>query len=266
MPETAEKVNTVSRLRAPKELTDEALAALRRGGVSRCVVFADWPALEPEDNVYDEAAFDVLRRDLMTVGSLGIEPVLCLYRGVDPAWFSGRGGWLREDNLRCYLRYAGRVARSVGHLASEYITFYEPNARIWQDDGAQPRLADAVTAISFMACTHIRAVRLIRDTRTQRGLEDTAVGIVMRLYPQLNLRRALLRGKSHATATGYQLMPLLAMALGEFRLPFRNVLRVQRGIWVDFVGVTGAEAPEKREACCAWAEELTGAPAWSVEA
>lgn len=260
-----QQVNAYPRLPAPGRLDAPALEKLRSDEAERCVVFADWPALEPEENVYDEAAFDALRAELMAVGSLGAEPVLCLYRGADPDWFVSRGGWLREDNLRCYLRYVGRTARAVGHLAAEYITFYEPNAVIWQPPGGRPSLPGGVTALSNLACTHIRAVRLLRDTRAQRGLDDTAVGIVMRLYPEAVLLRALLRGAVTSTPSLYQRLPLLAMAKGDFRAPFRNTLCTQPGAWADFIGVTGAAEPERRVDCCARAEALTGIPARSVE-
>ena len=260
-----ENLKAYPRVSAPRELNESAVAFLRRRAPERCVVFAAWERLEPEEGVYDEDAFEALRRELMTVGSLGAEPVLSLYRGEDPAWFSDRDGWVMEDDLRCFLRYVGKTVRSVGHLVSEYITFYEPNAIAWRDGRARPPFHAAVLTMSYMACAHIRAYRLIKDTRASRDAGPTSVGLVMRLYPELDLRRDLLRGKAHATATGYQRLPLLAMAKGEFRLPMRNMLRAQKGTWADFIGVTGAEDARKRALCCAGAEQLTGAEARIME-
>ena len=257
MAEHALQPNTFPRVSAPERLDADTLRFLRRREAERCVVFADWAALQPEEAAYDDAAFDALRERLMTVTSLGSEPVLCLYRGEDPAWFAARGGWQKEDNLRCYLRYVGKVVRAVGHLCGEYITLYEPNALIWHS-GARPSFAKAVTTLSHMACTHIRAVRLIRDTRQQRQLTGTAVGIAMRLYPAAELRLDFLRGRLPVTAALYERLPLLAMAKGEFHAPLRNTLRVQPGVWADFIGVTGAEEPAKRSLCCVRAQELTG--------
>lgn len=265
MRERPAQSNLFRRMSAPKALDAEALRFLRRREADRCVVFASWGELQPTEDVYDESALEALREALMRVISLGAEPVLCLYRGEDPAWFTARGGWQKEDNLRCYLRYVGKLARSTGHLAAEYITFYEPNALIWQSGGARLSFARSVTALSHMACTHIRAVKLIRDTRAQRGQGDTAVGIVMRLLPAGELRRALLRGKLSVTPQLFERLPLLAMAKGEFHLPLRNTLRVQPGSWADFIGVTGSEDPDRLAGCCARAQALTGVEARIME-
>ena len=265
MAQTSEKPNTYPRISAPAVLDEKTVAFLRRRAPERCVVFAAWDALEPAEGKYDEDAFEELRTRLMTVGSLGAEPVLCLYRGEDPAWFSDRDGWVMEDDLRCYLRYVGKTVRSVGHLTSEFITFYEPNALAWQDGKTRPRFHSAVTTLSYMASAHARAYRLIRDTRRIRDMGETSVGIVMRLYPEADLRRDLLRGKAHAGAAGYQRMPLLAMTKGEFHPPMKNMLRIRKDTWADFVGVTGAEDAAGRARCCARAEQLTGVEARIME-
>lgn len=253
-----ENLKAFPRVSAPRDLSDGTLAFLRRRAPERCVVFASWERLEPEEGKYDEEAYASLRRDLMTVGSLGAEPVLCLYRGEDPAWFSDRDGWVMEDDLRCFLRYVGKTVRAAGHLAAEYITFYEPNAIAWQDGRKRPPSHAAVMTMSYMACAHIRAYRLIKDTRDARDGGPTSVGLVMRLFPRPDLRRDLLRGRAHAASAGYQRLPLLAMTRGDFRLPMRNMLRAQKGTWADFVGVTGPEDARKRALCCAEAERLTG--------
>ena len=265
MAKAPEKPNTFSRISAPEQLDGKTLAFLRRRSPERCVVFAAWDVLEPREGKYDEDAFEELRGRLMTVASLGAEPVLSLYRGEDPGWFSDRDGWVMEDDLRCYLRYVGKTVRSVGHLVSEYITFYEPNALAWRDGQSRPRLHNALTTLSYMAAANARAYRLIKDTRRIRDMGETSVGVVMRLFPRGELRRELLRGKARAADAGYQRAPLLAMARGAFHPPLRNVLRIRKDTWADFIGVTGTSDAAGRVRCCARAAELTGTEARIVE-
>ena len=265
MAKTVREEKTYQRISAPGELGEGSLAFLRRRAPERCVVFASWERLEPEEGKYDETVLEELRTQLMTVGSLGAEPVLSLYRGEDPAWFSDRDGWVREDDLRCFLRYVGKIVRSVGHLASEYITFYEPNAIAWGERSKRPPYHAAVMTMSYMACAHIRAYRLIKDTRMGRDQGETSVGLVMKMFPEQELRRDVLHHKAPAAAAGYQRLPLLAMAKGEFRVPMRNMLRAQKGQWADFIGVTGAEDALRRSLCCAEAEGLTGVEARIME-
>ena len=235
-------------------------ALLRRLEPERVMVFASWAALEPEEGHLDETAADELKERLMTVLRMNAEPVLCLYAGEDPVWFRARDSWRKEDNLRCYLRYVGRTVRAVGHLAAEYVTFYAANELVWRGEGRG--LRDGFRVLSHMACDHVRAVKLIRDTRQQRELEDTRVGMALRLAPALELRRALLTRKSRVTASGYQKLPLLAMARGEFIPPMRNALRVRPGEWCDFVGVDCRE--DVRERVRAEAAELVSVPLWDI--
>jgi len=249
----------------PASLGEEALALLRRRETARCAVFASWAELEPTEGAYDAAAYESLRAQLVRVAALGVEPVLCLYRDETPGWFETRGGWLEEDNLRCYLRYVGKTVRTLGHLAGDYITFYEPNVLAWGEGRNRGHVNQTLKILSHIACTHVRAYRLIRDTRSPRQLGDTRVGFVLRMYPELDLRRALLRGAAPATASGYQRMPLMAMAKGAFIPPLRNVLRVRPGDWCEFIGVSGAPQGEKRRECCREAESFTGIPAWIME-
>lgn len=232
-------------------------------GARRRVVFAPWAKLEPAEGHSDAAAADAVREELMRSLSRGEEPVLCLYAGEDPAWFTEKGGWLCEDNIRSFLRYAGRAARAVGHLTDEYITFFEPNELVWRKS-AHRNVGLRFKMLSHMACAHVRAVRLVRDTRTQRQLGETRVGFVLRMYPAIDLRRGLLRGDNAATASAYEILPLLAMARGDFLPPLRNPLRIRPGDWADFVGVSGGGSAEKRRYCCRAAASLTDTEVWET--
>lgn len=233
------------------------------GEVSRRVVFAAWSALEPAEGRPDAAAADAVREALIRCITRGEQPVLCLYAGEDPAWFAEKGGWLIEDNLRCFLRYAGRAARAFGHLTDKYITFFEPNELVWRKS-ANRNLNLRFKMFSHMACAHVRAVRLVRDTRTQRSLPETRIGFALRMYPAIDLRRGLLRGDNAATASAYEILPLLAMARGDFLPPLRNALRIRPGSWADFIAVSGGGSTEKRRYCCRAAATLTESEIWEI--
>ena len=233
------------------------------GGASRRVVFVAWSAFEPAEGQSDSAAAEAVREELMRSISRGENPVLCLYAGEDPAWFTAKGGWLMEDNLRCFLRYAGRAVRAFGHLTDEYLTLFEPNELVWHKS-VRRNLNLRLKMLSHMACAHVRAVRLIRDTRTQRSLPDTRIGFALRMYPAIDLRRGLLRGDNAATASMYEMLPLLAMARGDFLPPLRNALRIRRGRWADFIAVSGGGNTEKRRYCCRAAAALAESEVWEI--
>ena len=255
MENTPGKENTFPRLYAGSGRMPE--------GVTRRVVFASWALLEPAEGRSDAAAVERVRETLMRCIARGEQPVLCLYAGEDPAWFATRGGWLMEDNLRCFLRYIGRAARAFGHLTDEYITVFEPNELVWKKS-ANRNLNLRFKMLSHMASAHVRAVKLVRDTRVQRQLPETRIGFVLRMYPAIELRRGLLRGDNAATASAYEVLPLLAMARGDFLPPLRNTLRIRPGKWADLVAVSGGGDEEKRRYCCHAAATLAETEIWEV--
>ena len=84
------------------------------------------------------------------------------------------------------------------------------------------------------------------------------------MYPAIDLRRGLLRGDNAATASAYEILPLLAMARGNFLPPLRNTLRIRPGSWADFLAVSGGGDKEKRRYCCHAAATLAETEIWEV--
>ena len=217
---------------------------LRAHAPGEVLLFAVWSRIQPSAEEYDADSLTRLRERLMRLIARGVEPVVCLYRAGDaPAWFTDQGGWEREDNLRCYLRYVNRVVLEIGHLAREYVTFFAPNDEVWRS-GALLSLPRRARNLSHMACDHVRAYRLIRDIRSQHGWEETRGGFVLRMAPARELRRGKLPMTGTLNTAIYETLTLQAMARGNFRLPLRNVLRVQRGQWCDFVAILCRESAE----------------------
>ena len=227
-------------------------ARLRREEAELCVVYASWAVLEPEQDSYSDSAYEALRSQLIRLASLGIEPVLCLYRGEAPDWFRVRGGWELEDDLRFYLRFVGKTVRSVGHLVSRYITVASPDELARRGKLLSPR------ALSHMAAGHIRACRLIRDTRAQRGWGESVIGFALRLRTVSAVHKRFL-GEGELLQTAL----LRAMTFGKFTPPLLNPLHIKPGDYGDFLAVYCAG--EEAEALCLMAEGITGKPAFPAD-
>lgn len=213
--------------------------SLRSSAGRACLIRAEWQVLEPEEGRFDMEAVEALKTDIIHILSMGYEPVLSLHSGTEPEWFHRRGGWMQEDNLRCYLRYAGRTVRLLGHLVREYITFEIPEL-------AAGRKVN--TELSNKACTHIRACRLIADTRRAWSAEDTIVGFGLAL--RSGSRRRFGRG---AAEMMLEWILFRAMARGTVTFPLKNTLRVRPGIWYDFLLLSGGD-PGDIETIAALAE------------
>lgn len=253
------KLYTLSAPASAADVPPAEVLRLRREAAEYCMIYAFWAELEPEQDTYSEPAYTLLRQRLIRLGALGVEPVLCLYHGEMPDWFRVRGGWEQEDNLRHFLRYVGKTVRSTGHLVSRFVTVCEPDALLRaaaKTPGARLR---ALNALSHMLGGHVRAYRLIHDTRSQRSLDETSVGFVMRLRSAGPVRRRFL-----GEASLLQTEILRAMALGKFTPPLLNPLHIRPGDWCDFIAVTADEGSDA-EALRQETEIITGKPACIVD-
>ena len=201
---------------------------LKAAGVRTVLVSADWAALEPEDGVFSSEALEALREVLIRLLAVGIEPVLSLFNGHDPFWFSYSGGWSEERLLRAPLRYAGRLTRETGHLVRFFLVFDCPNRQAFlpgKGSSAEKRL-------SGMASVYARSYRLIRDMQTDGGQTDVRIGFSLQQYVTRNSRG--LRFLPSRYPVPLQKAPLSAFARGEFRFPLYNVLRVEAENRCDF--------------------------------
>lgn len=196
---------------------------LRQLGVRSCLVSCSWARLEPIRGQFSRSEFDALLSQLMRLRSLGIEPLLCLWHGNEPAWL---GGWRKEESLQLYLRYVQHVLDEAGHLVAEYLTFAEPNALLLSFHKPD------MQSLSTVAAAHLRSYRLIHDHRRARGFRDTAVGFALHMYPP-----SMGRIGSHALLRLYQDLPLRAMARGEFSAPLHNLTRAPAALYCDFLGL-----------------------------
>ena len=256
----------------PEAPAHRELTMLRTLGVKTCVVCCDWAALEPEADRFDREALEALRSQLIGLRALDISPLLCLWNGADPGWFTRLGGWTQEENVGRFCRYAQTLVHTLGHLVAEYLTLAEPNNLSLRG------LRRRDLAFSALCAAHLRCYRTIHQERRRLGFRETAVGFALHMAAPEGGAPALLRplpGTHHAEVFYQQLM-LRAMARGEFARPLRNLSYCQPGLYCDFLGFTygvqtarlsprrrrddlGREIwPEGLERCCA--ELLKAAP------
>ena len=96
-------------------------------GVQTVRVSVDWTRLQPEPGTVDRSAVAHYRKELEYLVSHGIRPLLTIHHFSEPMWFMERGGFMKPENAKHYLRFVGLVVRAFGDLVSDYVTFHEPN-------------------------------------------------------------------------------------------------------------------------------------------
>ena len=86
----------------------------------------EWARIEPAENEFSSAALGHYRRVLESLHRHGLTPFVTLHHFTLPRWFAERGGWLADDALDVFARYADRVLRELGELMTYIGTINEP--------------------------------------------------------------------------------------------------------------------------------------------
>jgi len=221
------------------------LKIMQHMNLHTCRLCLDWARIEPSDGVFDEAAIGRVAQELYQLRSAGIRTMLTLHRFSDPIWFLKRGGWENKENIICFLKYAEKVVRTLGHLVSEFITLDEPNLHAIESylkgtwaPGKKSKPA-AMQAMSVMAAAHIRCYRLVHSVRRELGFDDTAVGcsVHMRALEPKKSGNRFSTAAAASTERIFQTAMAEAMISGRFLRGMKNHALAREGNYADFIGL-----------------------------
>ncbi len=104
--------------------TDFARAA--EMGLNALRLSLEWSRIEPEENRWDDAAIDRYRQLLTKLHRLNITPMVTLHHFTNPLWLAARGGWLAENVVARFERYAAHAVEALGDLVDVWCTINEP--------------------------------------------------------------------------------------------------------------------------------------------
>lgn len=168
--------------------SDFALAADMGHNVHRLSI--EWSRIEPEKGKWDAAAVAHYHEVFRSLQRHGIKPMVTLHHFTNPVWVAAQGGWLAEETLMDFERFADFVAREYGGEVDWWITINEPNVYAFQsyDAGIWPpqhkNRDEALQVMANMARAHALAYRALHaaDTKDADGDGQAAqVGISQHL-------------------------------------------------------------------------------------
>jgi beta-glucosidase len=87
----------------------------------------EWSRIEPEEGVWDEAAFEYYRAYIHKLKEMGVEPVMNIWHWTMPVWFTEKGGFEKAANIKYFVRFVEKVGSQYGHMLKYIITLNEPN-------------------------------------------------------------------------------------------------------------------------------------------
>lgn len=93
----------------------------------------EWSRIEPEEGALDTEALEHYGKVLSALRERNLEPFVTIWHFTLPLWFSGSGGFERDDSPIIFARYAHSVASALREKAKFWITINEP--MVWVTDG-----------------------------------------------------------------------------------------------------------------------------------
>lgn len=212
-------------------------------GLTGLRISVEWSRVEPREGEIDAAAFARYRAMLEALHARGIRPMVCLHHFTNPLWLEARGGFLADDVVRTFERFAVRVVQELGDLCEDFITFNEPNIYAVQgyligvfppgrvgDIGAARRVMVAMTR------AHAAAYRAMK--RARPGIRVGFTQNVIRFVPhrpQAMLDRAIAR-THEATFDDAMILAVLGRDVPRLGRPFVPDPAEVRGT-ADFLGI-----------------------------
>lgn len=85
----------------------------------------EWSRLEPEEGVWHQDALEHYKELLGLLKSYGIKTFVTLSHHTVPRWFDDLGNFTKKDNIPRFLRYAEKMARSLGDLVDVWLVLNE---------------------------------------------------------------------------------------------------------------------------------------------
>lgn len=154
----------------------------------------EWARLEPKQGVFDEAEFKHYRDEILLLKKLGIEPLLTLHHFTDPLWFLEKGAFESKESVDIFLSFVKKAVEKLGDIVSGYITINEPN--VYATSGfffgefppGKKSMGLTFRVLNNMAECHVKAYKMIHETRKDMGYDDTKVSYAhhMRVFVPKN--------------------------------------------------------------------------------
>lgn len=214
-------------------------------GIGHYRMGIEWARICPDEGDTDKAAIAHYREELQYLREKGITILLTLHHFTNPMWFERKGAFTKRENIKYFLDFVKLVINEFGDLVSEYITINEPNVYAIQSyhygdwPPGEKSLSRAITIMSNMAISHIKAYQLIHNLRKAKGYNDTKVSFAnsVRVFDPQNPKNPW-----HCICTGlldwfFQGAVTEAASKGCFKWPLKKAKDVSPGEYLDFIAI-----------------------------
>ncbi len=237
--------STPARSNEHYRLFREDAALMRDLGLQIYRLGIEWARIEPEEGKFDEDAIAHYLEEIRLLRSYGIEPLVTLHHFTNPMWFENKGAFEDSANIKTFLLFVEKVVSAFGGAVNEYITINEPN--VYATNGyffgewppGEKSFSRTIKVMNVLTQAHIEAYQLIHRLRKNMGFDDTLVSFAnhVRVFAPENPKNPMHRLYARLTERFFQGSLSKAMCAGEFSFPLRNIGKVKKGSYCDFIAV-----------------------------
>ena len=206
----------------------------------------EWSRLEKEEGKWDQSEWDHYKEVLDSLLDLGMEPFLTLHHFTIPTWLSRKGGWLNDDSVRLFARFAEKAAKELSSRVRYWITINEPNIiaflpyymGIWPP--CHKNFGEAKLALKNMLKGHVEAYRLIKENAANDpGAKRPEIGIAKAVtaFHPCSPASALDRFATHLRARLHNYCFINSSLKGRILIPGLRPERLSAKGAMDFIGL-----------------------------
>lgn len=105
---------------------EDDLEKMKSLGVNSYRFSIEWGHIEPEEGVYDEAVLKRYDEIISACLKNNIKPMLTLHHFNEPFWFTHKGGFEKEDNIKCFINFSKKIFERFSQSVKHWCTINEP--------------------------------------------------------------------------------------------------------------------------------------------
>ena len=158
---------------------EEDFAIARDIGLNAFRISIEWSRIEPLENQWNRVAIEHYKKVLLCMKKMGLKRMVTLHHFTLPQWLAEKGGFITNDGIQAFARFAWFVAQNLGDEIDIWCTINEPEVYMSQSyvikkwPPFKSNLLLGVRVYFNLTKAHIEAYKSIKQT-----LPNAVVGIV----------------------------------------------------------------------------------------
>ena len=140
------------------------LRLVKDAGCNSYRLSVEWSKIEPEEGIFDQNVLNEYVSLLEEAKKHNICIMLVLHHYTEPIWFALKGGFEKEENINCFVKFCEKVFEQLHSYVDLWVTFNAPEAhasRVYLTHVAPP---------GNFACLDSTLIQNYKDTNEKKYL------------------------------------------------------------------------------------------------